>query len=65
MISLQPLLFAFENREQIAKLIIATLKRLSTATQGQYLPQMLWEQFDAGMIDSVSKNLQAEYEVAK
>ena len=42
MISLRPLSLAFENHEQIAKLIIETLKQLLTTTQGQYSPQMLW-----------------------
>ena len=36
-----------------------------TTTQGQYSPQMLLEQFDAYLIDSVSKNLQVKYEVAQ
>ena len=64
MISLQRLLSAFENREQIAKLIIETPKQLSATTQGQYSPQILWEQFDTYMIESVTKNLQVEYEAA-
>ena len=64
MISLQPLLSAFENREQIAKLIIETPKQLSATTRGQYSPQILWEQFDTYMIESVTKNLQVEYEAA-
>ena len=46
-------------------LIIETLKRLSTKRKGHYSPQMLWEQFGTCMTDSVSKNLQVEYEVAK
>ena len=41
MISLRPLFFVFENREQIAKSIIETIKRLSITTQGEYSPQML------------------------
>ena len=43
MISLQPLFFALENRKQIAKLNIETLKRLSTIIQRQYSPKMLCE----------------------
>ena len=43
MISLRPLFFALENREQIAKLNIETLKRLSTTIQRQYSPKMLCE----------------------
>ena len=38
MINLRPLFFAFENREQIAKLIIETLKQLSATKQRQYSP---------------------------
>jgi hypothetical protein len=46
-------------------LIIETLKRLSATTQGQHLPRILWEKLDAFMTDSVSKNLQVEFEVSK
>ena len=65
MINLRPLFFAFEDRVQITRLIIETLKRLSATTSGQYSPKMLWEQVDAFMTDSVSKNLNVEYEFAK
>ena len=58
MISLQPLFFAIENHKQIAKLIIKTPKWLLTTTQGQYSPQILWEQLEAYMTDSASKSLQ-------
>jgi hypothetical protein len=65
MINLRPLFFAFENRNQIARLIVETLKRLAATTEGKYSAKILWETFDAIMTDSVSKNLQIEIEVAK
>jgi hypothetical protein len=64
--NLRPLFFAFENRNQIARLIAETLKRLAATTEGKYSAKILWETFDAIMTDSVmfKRNLQIEIEVA-
>ena len=43
MLPLRPLFFALENRAQITKLIIETLKRLSAATENAYSAKYLWE----------------------
>ena len=61
---LRPLFFAFENREQIAKLIVETLKRLSAATRSLMSAKDLWERIDGFMTDAVSKNLKVEHAVA-
>ena len=65
MIPLRALFFAYENREQIVKLIIETLKRLSVASGGHFSPKQLWENIKHIMTDSVSKNLKIEYGVAE
>ena len=62
---LRPLFFAFEDRNQIAKLIVESLKRLSAATRSVMTPKKLWESLDAFMTDAASKNLQVEYLVAE
>ena len=65
MISLRPLFFAFENREQIVLLIVETFKRLSAAIEKlNVTPRQLWEKIDAIMTDSVTKKLKVEYGVA-
>ena len=61
---LWPLHFAFENREQIVKLVIETFNRLSAAVSGLKSAKELWEQVAAFMTDAVSKNLKVEIEVA-
>ena len=65
MIRLRALFFAYEDREQITKLIVETLNRLSVATAGEFSPKILWENIYAYMTDSVSKNLKVEYAVAE
>ena len=60
---LRPLFFAFENRQNISKLIAETLYRLSV-TIGT-TPKMIWELIDGFMSDSVTKNLQVEHLVAE
>ena len=62
---LRALFFAFEDREQIVKLFVETLKRLSVATGGVASPQHLWENIYSFMTDSVHKNLKIEYGVAE
>ena len=57
--------FAFEDRNQIMKLILETLSRLSIATGGLATAKDLWEKFDGFMTDAVSKNLKVEYLVAE
>ena len=61
---LRPLFFAHEDRAQIAKLIVETLKRLSAAIRAVMSPKQLWEDINAFMTDAVSKNLKVEYLVA-
>ena len=63
MIRLRPLFFAFEDREQITKLVVETLSRLAI-TQNT-TAKMLWENIDAFMTDAAAKNLQVEGEVSK
>ena len=58
MISLHPLFFAYEDREQIISLIIETLNRLCVAANESNVTAVeLWERVDALMTDAVSKNL--------
>ena len=65
MYTLRALTFAFEDRNQIAKLILETLSRLSAATGGRATARDLWEQITAFMTDAVSKNLKVEALVAE
>ena len=66
MISLRPLFFAFEDREQIVELIVETLKRLHVAADNPSLTTIdIWEKIDALMTDAVSKNLKIETGVAE
>ena len=60
--TLWPLLFAFQNCQNISKLILETLCRLS-ATVGT-TPKIIWELIDEFMTDSVTKTLQVEHLVA-
>jgi hypothetical protein len=64
MISLRPLFFAFENRQQITKLVVETLQRLAATTQGSFSAEYMWENINAFMTDAASKNLKVESEVA-
>ena len=66
MISLRPLFFAYEDREQIVCLIVETLQRLSVATNNSDVSAVhLWERIDALMTDAVSKNLKVGEGVAE
>ena len=61
--TLQPLFLAFEDRQNISKLIAETLCRLSV-TVGT-TPKIIWELIDGFMTDSVTKNLQVKHLVPK
>ena len=66
MISLRPIHFAFEDKEQIVSLFIETLHRLSIASNDHnFTVTKVWEQIDATMTDSPTKNLGINPEVAK
>ena len=66
MISLRPIKFAYENRDQIISLIVETLQRLSVAASKLKVSASdLWEKVDAIMTDSVTKNLKIEEGVAE
>ena len=58
-------LIIYEDRQQIAKLIVETLKRLSVASGGTSSVTDLWGNIYAIMTDAVTKNLHIEDEVAK
>ena len=62
MLSVRPLFFAFENRDQIVSLIVETFKRLSASVSDKLdvSPSQLWEKVDAIMTDAVTKNLEVE-----
>ena len=65
-ISLHPLFFAYEDREQTISLIVESLKRLSVAANKLNMTAFnLWEKIDAIMMDAVSKNLRIEDGVAQ
>ena len=54
---LRPIFFAYEDRQQIANLIVETMKRLSVAaTSSDSSAKSIWEKLYAIMTDSVSKN---------
>ena len=58
MIPLRPILFAHENRKQIVRLIVQTLKRLQVASGNLDLKIVeIWSKVDAVMTDAVSKNI--------
>ena len=66
MISLLPLFFAYEDKEQIISLIVELLKRLSVAAIKLNVTAFnLWDKIDALMADAVSKNLKIEEGVAE
>ena len=66
MISLRPLFFAYEDREQIISLIVESLKRLSVAANKlNVTASNLWEKIEAIMTDAVSNNLTIEDGVAE
>ena len=68
-ICLRPLFLAYEDREQITKLIFETYERLAAAASAftgmDLTAKVLWEQTDVFMSDSVAKNLLIEKTVAK
>lgn len=66
--SLRPIFFAYEDRDQIIRLITETYNRLSLTLSMDDFPataKELWEKITAIMIDSVSKNLKVEDGVAE
>lgn len=66
MISLRPIKFAYENREQIIYLIVETLQRLSAAASKlNASASNLWRNIDTIMTESVTKNLKIEGGVAE
>ena len=65
MFSLRAIFFAYENREQIMKLIVETFKQLSVASSGAFSSKKLWENIADIMTDSVTKNLKLEHGVAE
>ena len=64
---LRPLFFAFEDRNQIVRLIVETYNRLSATilSETSGTAKDLWEKTTAIMTDSVSKNLKIEDGVAE
>ena len=65
MYTLRALMFAFQEREQITKLILETLARLSSTTGGVATVKCLWKNITAFMSDAVTKNLKVEGLVAE
>lgn len=57
MIQLRALFFASEDRQQIAKLIVETLKRLSVASGDTSSAKDLWEKIYGIMTNAVTKKL--------
>ena len=67
MVTLRPLFFAYEDREQITLLFTETLRRLQVAADGnmdQNRVVCLWNKINAIMTDAVTKNLSIESAVA-
>ena len=65
MYRLRVVFFAFEDRNQIVKLILGIFERLGAATGGNKSSKELWENIYAYMTDATSKNLKVENEVSK
>ena len=65
LIALRALFFAFEDREQIVRLFVETLKRLSVASGGLYSAKQLWENVTNIMTDAFTKNLKIECRIAE
>ena len=66
--SLRPIYFAYEDRDQIVRLILETYHQLSSTLIMDERPvtaKELWENTTAFMTDSVSKNLKVEDGVAE
>ena len=68
--SLRPLFFAFEDRQNIVRLIVETYKRLASSIkissqQEPVKPVQLWQNTTSIMTDSVNKNLKIGEEVTK
>lgn len=55
--TLQPLFLAFEDCQNVSKLIVETLYRLSVTVETT--PKIIWELIDGVMMDSFTKNVQA------
>ena len=63
---LQPIFFAFEDREQITNLTFGRLIATLQVSHDQILqPKTLWEKVDAIMTDTVTKNTEVEETIAK
>ena len=65
MFSLCAIFFAYENREQIVKLIVEIFKQLSVASGEAFSSEKLREKITNIMTDSVTKNLKIEHGVAE
>ena len=66
MIPLRPIYFAHGDRKQITDLFVETFSRLEVAANDpNWTAAKLWEQIDAIMSDSVSKNLNIENDLAE
>ena len=65
--SSRPLFFAFEDRQNIGRLIVETYKRLASTISSVSLikPVQLWKNTTSIMTDLVSKNLIIGEEVSK
>ena len=67
--SLRPLFFAFEDRQNIGRLIVETYKRLAStikiSSQEPVKPVQLWQNTTSIMTDSVNLNLKIGEEVTK
>ena len=65
---LRPMFFAYEDRKQIARLIVETYRQLSSALildKNPATPKELWEATTTFMTDSVRENLKVEQLVAE
>ena len=63
---LQPIFFAFEDREQITNLTFGRLIATLQVSHDQTLqPKTLWEKVDAIMTDTITKNTEVEETIAK
>ena len=64
MFRMRQLTLALENRENITRLMVEILKRLSLATSKRASQRDLWRKVFAFMTDSVAKNLHIESQIA-
>ena len=65
MFMLRALLFAYEDREQITKLVLETLNRLRVACNEEKSSKGLWELIYTFMTDIVTKNMKVDELVAE